>query len=325
MELNLGNGITLKVSTMKDLASFDAKAFVKSASEEQLTVMAQFYIFAQAQKAFDSMVKLAGIDYQKERQTFLDQAGYTASQHTKRGYNNALKKLEKYAEENGINLLELTAKQADDFIYSLTLKGNYSPATVRQTVSAASAFFTFLERRFSDTIRNPFRGTKARPKETKKRGLLLPNAEEIETIKSFLPSRLSAAVAVMAERGLRAGALPGLTLSRGHFTSHSKGKDIKGLIGEKAVKAIKEAGLDERKPFTGMTANDIEASVHYYTAKLAREGKIKAAYSCHDFRHFFARREYGKDKDVRRVQNLLGHSTIAITDRYIKILDMEAA
>jgi integrase len=84
------------------------------------------------------------------------------------------------------------------------------------------------------------------------------------------------------------------------------------------TKRLAAAGLDVKKPFADRTANSIELSVAYHIKKLHHAGKIGAAYSCHDFRHFAAVREYAKDKDIKRVRDFLGHSSISITERYLR-------
>lgn len=60
---------------------------------------------------------------------------------------------------------------------------------------------------------------------------------------------------------------------------------------------IRAARLDSRRPFAGTTES-----------KLAESGTISAAYSAHDFRHFYAITEFRKDRDVYRVSKLLGHT-----------------
>jgi hypothetical protein len=74
----------------------------------------------------------------------------------------------------------------------------------------------------------------------------------VKTILAELPPFEAAAVAVLAFRGLRVGALPELTLRGNKFTSRSKGKDIAGELPETALEAIRKAGLDMRRPFAGM-------------------------------------------------------------------------
>ena len=47
-------------------------------------------------------------------------------------------------------------------------------------------------------------------------------------------------------------------------------------------------------------------------------GKIKA----HDFRHYFAATEYQKDHDIYRVSKLLNHASIAVTETYLKSINV---
>ena len=285
---------------------------------DQLELVARLVITHRLVDEMNTAVNLAGIDWGKEKGVFLENAGQEQSRHTRRGYNNALTKLETWAGAEGVNPLELSPARADDFIYSLKATGA-APASVRLTIAAASSFYGFLNRRYK-TIENPFRGTKARPKKKAVRTLAIPTAPEIETILRELPGLWSAAAAVMAGLGLRAGALPGLSIKGGRYFTHTKGKDIDGDIAPEIVERIKAAGLALREPFTGRTANSIELMFNYHVKKLYSAGKIAAAYSCHDLRHFAAVREYNRDKDIRRVRDFLGHSSIATTETYLRSL-----
>ncbi|MDR0441928.1 MAG: tyrosine-type recombinase/integrase [Treponema sp.] len=53
-------------------------------------------------------------------------------------------------------------------------------------------------------------------------------------------------------------------------------------------------------------------------ARLYKAGKINAAYSCHDLRHYYAITEYKVDRDIHRVSRLLGHASIQVTEHYLK-------
>jgi site-specific recombinase XerD len=261
---------------------------------------------------------LAGIDYGAEKEMFLNNAGRTDSKHTHRSYRSALSRLEAYAERAHISPLELTPARADDFIYSL--KGEAAAASVRRDVAACSSFFTWLERRH-EGIKNPFRGTKARPAEKTEKALVIPTAPEVKKIIAALPLFEAAAVSVMAFRGLRIGGLPGLEINGSRFKTRSKGKDISGELPGNALAAIKAANAEEKKrPFAGITEEALARRIEYHIGKLHKAKKIKAAYSCHSFRHFFAVTEWGKDKDIKRIQKLLAHSGIQVTDRYLRSL-----
>jgi site-specific recombinase XerD len=78
--------------------------------------------------------------------------------------------------------------------------------------------------------------------------------------------------------------------------------------------------LDKNTPFSSLTTNALKLRIYRATMKLQKQGKIKSAYSAHDFRHFYAISEYQKDKDIYKLSKLLDHSNIAITESYLKSL-----
>ena len=284
---------------------------------EQKRQAVQFAALLDTAQKMIAAAGIAGIDYSVEKGTFLKNAGRTGSEHTRAGYRAALGRLDAWAARQKISPLELTPAQADDFIYSL--RGDRAAASVRLDISAASSFFTWLERRHAG-VKNPFRGTKARPAEKAVKKTEAPDAPDVETIIRGLPADLAAAAAVMAYRGLRAGALPTLSISGTRFTGHSKGKDIAGTLPPEALEAVKAATLPLRGPFSGILPNTLEKQIARAIGKLHKAGEVKAPYSCHDLRHFYAITEYRKDNDLYRVMKLLGHASIAITARYLKSL-----
>ena len=284
-------------------------------TREQKAQAVNFAALLETAQKMIAVKSVAGIDYRTERETFLDNAGKTGSGHTRTAYRAGLGRLETWAAAKGINILEMTPLQADDFIYSL--RGR-AAASVRLDAAAASSFFTWLHRRHN-AVENPFRGTKARPAKKAVRKAEAPQtAAEIKTIVKELPPELAAAVTVMAYRGLRAGALPTLSVAGGKFTGHSKGKPVQGKMPSEALEAIKAASLPLRGPFAGIKANTLEKRIARAIKKLHEAGKIKAPYSCHDLRHFFAITEYRKDNDIRRVSKLLNHASIQITEKYLE-------
>lgn len=295
---------------------------------DQLEQIARMVIAQRLVAELNTAVNLAGIDWQAEKETFLSNAGKSNSVHTRTGYRSALSRLETWTASRGINPLELTPAQADDFIYSLKAEGR-APASVRLDTAAASSFYTFLHRRHT-AIENPFRGTKARPAKKDVKEKAIPDAKEVKAVIAALPPMEAAAVSVMAYRGLRAGALPTLSIAGGRFAAHSKGKDIAGELPPAALKAIKAAALPLRSPFAapdGYKAdnwtNTLEKRIAKATGELHQAGKIRAAYSCHDLRHFFAVTDYQKNHDIHRLCKLLDHASIQVTETYLKSLNVE--
>ena len=269
------------------------------------------------------VLTFAGIDWQAERGKFLNSY---SSRHTRRGYAAALTEFENWACREGINPAAANYGDVDNFINALKA-GNRASASVRRDIAALSAFFSYLERRH-EGIKNTVRGTKARPCDEPKKTPKVPTDLEVEIIIANAKPSLAAAIAVMAYRGLRCGALSGMSAWGGKFETVSKGKMIRGSLPEKAVKAIEAAGLSLKKPFDWVVTNNLEKEVEYHVKRLYKAGKLArrdakgnpVIFNCHSFRHYYAVSEYSRDKDVQRVKELLAHSNIAITDRYLRSL-----
>jgi site-specific recombinase XerC len=309
----------LVVRTEKDIRELAATlaAFPEPGkwTNKQKAQAVQFAALLETAQKMIAVKTLAGIDYEKEKAVFLRNAGKTASKHTRTAYGAGLSRLEAWTATQGINIHELTSAQADDFIYSL--RGNRAAASIRLDTAAASSFFTWLHRRHN-AIENPFRGSKARPAKKAVKKIEVPTAAEIKTIVKELPRYEAAVAAVMAYRGLRAGALPTLSINGGKFTGHSKGKDIAGELPAAALDAIKAAALPLRGAFSGIKTNTLEQRVNRAIKKLYKTGKIQAAYSCHDLRHYYTITEYKADRDIHRVSKLLGHASIQVTESYLR-------
>ena len=294
------------------LATFPSPGKWTQLQKEQAVQFAS--LLDTAQKMISAKTLLS-INIKAEKNKFLNSAGRTQSIHTKTAYKASLNRLSSWADRQKINILEITPALADDFIYSL--RGERSSASVRLDISAASSFFSWLERRHVE-VKNPFRGTKARPVKKAVKAIITPSETEVTLMLKELPKDLAAAVSIMAFRGLRAGTLPTLSISGGRFSGHSKGKDITGILPEKALKALRKASLPLRGPFAGILPNTLEKNIARAIENIYDAGKLQAKYSAHDFRHFFAIQEYRKDHDIHRVKELLHHASISVTENYLR-------
>jgi site-specific recombinase XerC len=291
-------------------------------TQTQKAQAVQFAALWETAQKIIAVKDISAVDYEAEKQAFIANVGKTNSKHTRIGYKSALYRLDAWVTRMGINPLELTPAQADDFIYALRADGR-APASIRLDTAAASSFFTFLHRRHT-AIDNPFRGSKARPAKKAVRDIAIPSAKEVKAIIAALPPMEAAAVAVMAYRGLRAGGLHTLSITGTAFKGYSKGKDIAGTLPPAAMKAIISAALALKAPFADILPNTLEHRIARAIAKLHRKGKVAAAYSCHDLRHFYAVTEYRKDNDIHRLCGLLGHASIQVTENYLKSLKIES-
>ena len=263
------------------------------------------------------------IDYQAERERFIARASRTGSERTRKLYASALSRLEAWCTAQRLSPLELTPALADDWIEGEKAQGR-APATVSLAVSGASAFWTWMERRHPE-CHNPFRGTRARPPRKATRKLAVPSDVEIRILEAEATPRLRAAIVMMAQAGLRVGALPSLSITGSKWTATTKGKDQGGTAPPEVRLAIERAGLSLRSPFEGWTAGSIAKAFEYQARKLVAEGRIRERYSVHDLRHAFAVRVYGATHDVYQVEKALGHANVAVTETYLRSLGLETA
>ena len=275
------------------------------------------------------------IDYETEKENFFKQCSKTKSSHTKRQYRNGLNKLEEYClrrstcgEMNNKNILFIKAKEADDFITEVN-SSELSNLSVRALVSSCSSFFSFLERRYP-FMKNPFRGTKTRPPVKNKKRLEVPAKKEIELIiKDISDPLVKMAVIFIMECGVRVGALPNLEIKNNKYYSYSKGKEVSGKVTDKVIKLLakarraKQNKLNIEAPFKNKSSEVIRNIFYRSSKRLYNQGKIKAAYSIHDIRHYFAVTLYKQTKDIELIRRALNHSSIAITGIYLKSLEVE--
>jgi integrase/recombinase XerC len=280
-------------------------------TERERDQVVQFAALLDAANRIIARAATVGIDYQAEQETFLANAGRTDSVHTRAAYRASLIRFDAWAAWRNFSPLEINPAQADDFIYYLKAQGR-SSAAVRRDVDACSSFFTFLERRHN-SLRNPFRGTRARPAKKAVKKLEIPDTEEVELIIASLPRDDALAVSIMAYRGLRVGALPAMTIRGDRFITRSKGKETSGTLPPQVLNS-----LDRSRPFPAVSTNTLERRVARAVARLHKAGKVRARYSCQDLRHFCAVTEYRKDRDIYRLKGLLGHASIQVTEIYLK-------
>ena len=313
--------LELAIDSNYNLQDFIKKETAKAQDFSNITAtefLERFQKFQEEerQNAFSKKIKIASIDYDGEKDLFLSSFD---SLDTRDAYCRSLNRAEEYAETLEISLLEFTPAQADNFIYSLKER---SPLSIRRDAAAVSSFFTFLERRH-DTISNPFRGTKARPSKKTVREEAYPSTEEVDYIVDHMSSKeLSAIVYIMAHRGLRVGAFQNLSIKDGRFKTLSKNKEYRGELSSDILDKLKEAGVNLYSPFKDYDTVSLKSKIKYEIEKMYLAGNIKAPYSAHDFRHFFAATEYLKDKDIYRVCKLLNHANIAVTENYLKGLNV---
>lgn len=269
---------------------------------------------------------LLSYDYKALVDRFIDTCALK-SPATAKTYKYALLDFEVWTESKGLySPLDTSPAIVDDYIYELQSSGK-SPATVRKYVGGLSSFFNFLERRSNCLIKNHWKGTKALPKKqpTKRIESEIPTEnlklfrKEIHTILANESNpELKVMMSLMAFRGLRAGSFQHMNFHGNKFFTKSKGKEINGELPQICLDTIQSCNVPKHYPFSHWSSAKVSSTFQYHIKKLYQDGKIRYQYSAHDLRHFYALTEYEKTKDIYNVSKLLGHSSIAVTEIYLR-------
>lgn len=321
MDLQLLNG------RLQDLIERDAD--IKNAilqNPDYVDRLLQTIIIDEIKADLQKQKNALSYNWTEETARFLDAAALN-SVNTKKAYSYALKDFQTYTKEIGLKSPFLSdAETADNWIHSQRLQGKAS-ATIRRNCGAVSSFFSYMERRPKSEIKNIFRGTKARPKKANKKkieneipttNLNLFKKDIMTIINAEQDKELKAIIYIMAFRGLRAGSFERMNIHGGRFFTTSKGKEINGALPDICLQALDDLQIKHNEPFAKWTGPKVSSAFQYHISKLYQSGAISYKYSAHDLRHYFALSEYTRTKDIYNVSKLLGHSSIAITEIYLR-------
>lgn len=258
------------------------------------------------------------------------------SEKTVKGYRNDLQDFSDYLEGIGKsgNFRALTLRDFRYFINGLFTKG-LSPASVNRKLASLRSFFKFLykqgmvETNHCEYIRN-VKSEKVLPK--------YMYHEEIEALfeNSFEEQKLGlrdkAVFELLYSSGIRVSELSGLDVGSINFSAMTvkvfgKGKKERIVpLGSFAAEVLNRYILTLRKelvridePALFINKNGTRLStrgVRKICDKYIKLFSMKTKITPHVFRHTFATHMLNRGANLRVIQELLGHSSIATTQRY---------
>lgn len=243
------------------------------------------------------------------------------------------------------NILEITSDILENFIAQLHQK--YKPKTVKRKIASVKALFHYLE--YKELIkRNPFYKLEVRFREP----VILPKTIPLHTIETFLSTmyrqrkdakteyqkknalRDVAVIEMLFATGMRISELCSLKVGDVNIYDRSiliygKGsKERKIQIGNEDVIHILEeykrefqVQIQKCKHFfvnqegKALSDQSIRRMINKYTSLAAIDIHITP----HMFRHTFATSLLEADVDIRYIQEMLGHSSINITEIYTHV------
>jgi integrase/recombinase XerC len=255
------------------------------------------------------------------------------SPHTASNYARDLRALADYAERGSIRDWKSIDSQHVRMFAARSHASGLNPRSVQRRLSAVRGFFNYLVRERA-VVANPAVDVRA-PKAAKR----LPGTLDVDQINQLLDIPPENALAVrdraimelFYSSGLRLDELVGLDLTSIDLpdrTVRVLGKGSKTRIvpvGRKAIEAIRAwlneraalAGTGETALFTGKNGARLKhRAVQLRIAYWARRKGLPAHVHPHLFRHSFATHLLESSKDLRGVQELLGHADISTTQIY---------
>lgn len=243
------------------------------------------------------------------------------------------------------NITEITPTILENYI--ATLHQNYKPKTVKRKIASLKAFFHYLE--YKDIIENnPFNKIQTRFREP----IILPKTISLHTVEKFLATiykqhqtattayqkrtalRDIAVIELLFATGMRISELCALknsdvNLFDGVILIYGKGdKERRIQIGNKAVlhalKEYKKEFFTEIQNCDHFFANQSgkalsDQAVRRMINKYTTLASIDLHITPHMFRHTFATSLLEADVDIRYIQEMLGHSSINITEIYTHV------
>lgn len=243
------------------------------------------------------------------------------------------------------DISEITSQILEDYI--ARLHQQYKPKTVKRKIASLKAFFHYLE--YKDIIdRNPFNKIQIRFREP----VILPKTIPLHIIEVFLSAiynqrrhaktdyqkknalRDAAVTELLFATGMRISELCALknddiNLYDGTILIYGKGdKERRIQIGNESVINILQEykdtfhkePLDNNDFFINQSGSVLsDQSVRRMIVKYSSLAAIDMHITPHMFRHTFATSLLEADVDIRYIQEMLGHSSINITEIYTHV------
>ncbi len=257
------------------------------------------------------------------------------SPHTMKNYRNDLVQFSRYAatrgfgDENALRFADMDAATVRGFGADLHRR-KMGPATIERKLSALRTFFRHLLRE-GEVAKNPALAVPI-PKKPKTRPKVL-NVDDafgmVESAKEDAP-RDRAMLELFYGCGMRISELTGLRredfdpVTRTIRVMGKGSKERELPVGRKALEAL-GAYLQKLPEKTGPLWPNKDGkplavrSVYNVVIKYARKAGAPVGVSPHTLRHTFATHMLDGGADLRAIQELLGHTSLATTEKYTHV------
>lgn len=253
--------------------------------------------------------------------------------------------LKQFSEQMPTDISSITPEMLETYVANLHKK--YKPKTVKRKIASIKAFFHFME--YRDIIAfNPFNKVHIKFREP----IILPKTIPLNIVEAFISTiykqrlngkttfqkrnalRDAAVIELLFATGIRISELCSLKTNDVNFFDrtiliYGKGsKERKVQIGNDSVVEILE---EYKKDFQSETKKSglffvnqdgtpiSDQAIRRMIKKYASLASIELHITPHMFRHTFATSLLEADVDIRYIQEILGHSSINITEIYTHV------
>lgn len=272
-----------------------------------------------------------------------DFAGYLIlerglSAHTREGYGRDAAHLLQYLESQGLSVADATTDNLHQFLCTLRDMG-ISPRSQARVISGIRAFYKFLR------LENYLDSNPCELLEAPQFGRQLPDVLSVEEIDAMIAAldpekeetpRNHAIIETLYGSGLRVSELTELRISRlnldeGYVIITGKGNKQRLVpLSPESIRLIKEyLPIRDRlniKPgaqdilFLNRRGNQMTRVMVFYVIRdHAAKAGIQKKVSPHTLRHSFATHLLEGGANLRAIQEMLGHKSIATTEIYIHL------
>lgn len=260
------------------------------------------------------------------------------SKNSVEAYELDLKRLQKYMDEHGIDIIRASFDDLQSFVFD-TFKNISSVRTQARLIAGIHSFYRFL------LYHNYIEQDPSELLETPKKEVHLPEVLSLEEIDRMIAQidmskseshRNRAIIEILYGSGLRVSELVNLRLSdiyikEGYMRITGKGSKQRLVpISPVAIEWFKYWIQDRSKLDIKPEAIDIaflnrygrqltRAMIFTIIKNLTRAADIKKTISPHTLRHSFATHLLQNGADLRIIQQLLGHESISTTEIYTHV------
>ncbi|MFN3920898.1 MAG: site-specific tyrosine recombinase/integron integrase [Caldimicrobium sp.] len=260
------------------------------------------------------------------------------SKNTLRAYAKDLEEFKCFLEKNSILLETLTLPHLREYILSLKIKGSKA-STINRKVSALRSFLKFLAKKgyFTNTL-----ASKLTFKESSTKLPYVPSEEEVNqlinqvSLDDFQNLRTRIIFELLYGSGLRISELANLRLNdldleRKIIRVRGKGQKERLVPISKRAMEVLTLYLFQREALLSSLKKDTDylfinklgkrLSERWIFELIKKEGLKRGLYKLHPhaLRHAFATHLLNAGMDLRSIQALLGHKSLATTQRYTKV------